>query len=222
MIENTEGTSLPEAREALRTLIYGYAHTQLLRIAVRLRLADLLAAGPLPLPDLAARAAIDPDMLRRILNGLAAIRVVGVEENGGYHLTSLGEGLREDVPGSLASFAILCGEDYYQAWLGIDLQTRDDVTPFARVFGAPVFDWYSQHPEAGDRFYRRMTTRIMSYAAAVAGVVDLSAARRIVDIGGGHGLLLAAFLERWPAAHGVLSTFPARPPPVRLDSRQLV
>ena len=206
--DDSEGTSIPVAREALRTLIYGYASTQLLSIAARLRLAAHLATGPLPLLDLAARADVDPDMLRRIVNGLAAIGVVGVAENGEYHLTAIGEGLREDVPGSLASFAILSGEDYYRAWLGVDLESHDDVTPFARVFGAPVFDWYAQHPEAGDRFYQRMTTRIMSYAATVAAVADLSAAGRIVDIGGGHGLLLAAFLERWPAARGVLFDLP--------------
>ncbi|MBA2598298.1 MAG: methyltransferase [Chloroflexia bacterium] len=133
---------------------------------------------------------------------------VGTTRSGAYRLTSLGDGLREDAPGSLASFAILSGEDYYRAWQGVDLRTRDDVTPFARVFGAPVFDWYAQHPEAGDRFYQRMTTRIVSYAATVARVADLSAARRIVDIGGGHGLLLAAFLERWPNVRGVLFDLP--------------
>ncbi|MBA3449953.1 MAG: methyltransferase [Chloroflexia bacterium] len=160
-------------------------------------------------------------MLKRFLNGLVAIEVVAVDEDGQYGLTAIGDGLREDAPGSLASFATLCGEDYYQAWLGLDIAARDDVTPFEHVFGAPVFDWDAQHPAAGDRFYRRMTTRIMSYAAATAAASDLAAARRIVDVGGGHGVLLEAFLHRWPDARGVLFDLPAAAGQDRLAAASL-
>jgi hypothetical protein len=159
---------VPEARAALRTLIYGYSQTQLLRAAARLRLADLLADGPQDLAELATRASVDPGILRRLLNGLAAIGVVATDENGYYSLTSLGDGLREDAPDSLATFAMLSGEEYYRSWLGLDLNTHDTRTPFERVFGVPVFDWLAQHPEVGDRFNRRMATRILAFAPAVA------------------------------------------------------
>ncbi|MGH2616199.1 MAG: methyltransferase, partial [Thermomicrobiales bacterium] len=206
--EVEKGLAVSEARAVLRTLIYGYAQTQLLRAAARLRIADLLAAGPQSLMDLAAQTGVKHELLHRLLNGLAANDVVAQDAHGRYGLTPIGDGLREDAPDSLATFAILSGEEYYRAWLGLDLHARDDRTPFERVFDAPVFDWLAQHPESDDRFNRRMATRIMAYAPAVAAACDLSEAQRIVDVGGGHGMLLATFLQRWPAARGVLFDLP--------------
>ena len=205
---NDKSLPVPEARAALRTLIYGYAQTQLLRAAARLRLADLLADGPQDLAELATHAPVDPGILRRLLNGLAAIGVVATDEHGYYTLTSVGDGLREDAPDSLATFAMLSGEEYFRSWLGLDLNPQDTRTPFERDFGVPVFNWLAQHPETGDRFNRRMATRILAYAPAVATACDLSDAQRIVDIGGGHGVLLATFLQRWPDARGVLFDLP--------------
>lgn len=197
-----------DQRNRLRDLINGYAWTQIIHAATRLRLADLLAGGPLSAPELAARSGADLGLLRRLLNGLVAIGVVTVEGEDRYRLSAVGDGLRKDVPGFLARFALLSGDDYYRAWLGFDPQKEDGVTPFARVFGAPVFDWYGLNPESGARFNRRMAERIAVYAPAAAAASDLSEARRIVDVGGGHGVLLAAFLSRWPQPQGVLFDLP--------------
>jgi SAM-dependent methyltransferase len=198
-----DAMSTREAREALRGLIHGYLRTQVLHAAAVLKIADHLANEPLTQSALASKTNADPNRLKRLLNGLTAMGIVG-EERGEYRLTAVGEGLREDVPGSLASYALLSGEEYYQSWLGLDPLARDGTTPFERVLGAPLFTWYAEHPEAGARFNQRMATRITSFAAAVAGCCDLGSARRIVDLGGGYGLLLAAFLRRWPDARGVL------------------
>lgn len=54
-----------------------------------------------------------------------------------------------------------------------------------------------------------MAARVASLATVVAGAVNLSRARQIVDVGGGTGTVLAAFLHRWPQAHGVLFDLPA-------------
>jgi SAM-dependent methyltransferase/DNA-binding transcriptional ArsR family regulator len=196
-------------REALRQLVYGYQRTQILRAAAKLRLADHLAAGALPLTELASRADVSPAVLRRLLNRLIGCGVVARGDDDRYRLTPVGEGLREDVPGSLASLAVLSGEEYYRAWLGFDEFLRDGETPFDRVHGAPLFDWYQEHPALGERFNRRMAARVGAYAPLVVSAVDLSAARRIVDVGGGLGILLSAFLERWPQAHGVLFDLPS-------------
>jgi SAM-dependent methyltransferase len=204
----SQSPSSANPQTSLRDLINGYTWTQVLHAAARLRLADLIAAGPLTAAELAERSGADPEILRRLLNGLVAIGAVIPDGERRYALNAIGEGLREDAPGSLASFALLSGDDYYRAWLGFDPRMSDGVTPFARVFGAPVFAWYSQHPDFGERFNQRMTTRISHYAAAVASASDLSHAQCIVDVGGGHGVLLEAFLARWPQAQGVLFDLP--------------
>jgi SAM-dependent methyltransferase len=206
--QQTSAPTSADQRNRLRDLINGYAWTQVLHAAARLGLADMLAAGPLTAPELTERSGADPEILQRLLNGLVAIGVIVLDDEGRYALSGLGEGLREDVPGSLASFALLSGDDYYRSWLGFDPRKSDGVTPFARVFGMPVFTWYGEHPERGERFNQRMAARVSVYAAAVAAASDLSHTRRIVDIGGGHGVLLEALLSRWPQAQGVLFDLP--------------
>jgi hypothetical protein len=68
--------SLAAARETLRDLIDGYVRTQILRHAAPLRLADLLAAAPMTVDEIASRTHADPGILKRLLNGLAATRIV--------------------------------------------------------------------------------------------------------------------------------------------------
>jgi SAM-dependent methyltransferase len=200
--------STVDNRTRLRAQINGQIWTQVLRFAVRLRLADHLADDALTLSELAARTGANRDVLRRLLNGLLVLHTITLDEDDRYRLTPLGEGLREDAVGSLASYALLSGEEYARSWMGFDPAADDDVTPFARVSGAPFFDWLGQHPEVGQRFNQRMAQRISAFAAAAAATADLSTARTIIDIGGGHGVLLEAFLRRWANARGVLFDLP--------------
>lgn len=201
--------SVSESREALRQLIYGYQRTQLVAIAAKLGLPDLLAAGPLLLHEIATQTTVPEAVLERMLNGLVSYGVCAQDDDGRYRLTPVGDGLRADVPGSLATLAVLSGEEYYRAWLGFEGFLADGKTPFAHAHGAPLFDWYQAHPAFGDRFHRRMAARVAAFAPGVAAAVDLATARLIVDIGGGVGILLAAFLDRWPRARGILFDLPA-------------
>ena len=58
-------------RDLVAGLMDGYLSTQLLYVAARLGLADLLANGPQSADRLAAAAGADPSSLSRILRGLA-------------------------------------------------------------------------------------------------------------------------------------------------------
>jgi len=138
---------------------------------------------------------------------LVAIGIVSAADGQRYTLTDVGQGMRTDVPGSLADFALLSGDEYARAWLGLDPWSTDGRTPFERVSGAPFFDWLNAHPAAGQRFNRRMATRVASYASAAAAI-DLEHVRTIVDIGGGVGILLEAFLRQSPEVRGVLFDLP--------------
>ncbi len=192
----------------LRSLINGYTWTQVLHAAARLGLADLLANDALPVEELATRTGSNPDTLRRLLRGLTTIGVVTSDDGERYALTRLGQGLRSDIPGSLADFALLSGDEYARAWLGLDPLASDERTPFERISGAPFFDWLSAHPEAGQRFNRRMATRVASNVDAAANAVNLDNVTTMIDIGGGVGVLLEAFLRRSPTARGVLFDLP--------------
>jgi predicted O-methyltransferase YrrM len=54
-----------------------------------------------------------------------------------------------------------------------------------------------------------MTGRAASADVAIASDYDFSDVRTIVDVGGGHGLMLAAILRAWPQMRGVLLDRPS-------------
>jgi hypothetical protein len=70
----------PPAHDVVVRLMDGYIQTQLLYVAARLGLADLLASGPRSTADLAAAAGTDASVLHRILRGLAINGIVEERE----------------------------------------------------------------------------------------------------------------------------------------------
>lgn len=203
-------------RRALAALIGGYRATQMIGVAARLGVADLLAAGPRGAGALAATLGVHPESLLRLLRGLVNLGLLVESAGAGgaagegalFSLTPLGAGLRGDVPGSQRAWAIWEGDLSYRAWGALDHSVASGETGFERVFGRPFFDYLGAHPEEGDRFSRAMTDFGLAIGAAVAGEYDFAPYRTVVDLGGGRGHLLAAILHRHPDLRGTLFDLP--------------
>jgi len=95
-----------------------------LRAADDLRIADLLADGPLGLGELAARTGSDARSLGRVLRALAGRGVFRVVEPERFALTPLAEQLRTDHPRSMAGAFPLLPADV-RAWARIGLLLED-------------------------------------------------------------------------------------------------
>jgi O-methyltransferase/methyltransferase family protein len=187
---------------ALLALVNGYQASQALHVAVRLGVPDRLADGPRAVEELAVDA--DPDALRRLLRALAALGVLR-EDDGRYALTDLGEGLRSDVPGSLAGWAAFVGRPYHwSAWASLEHSVRTGENAFRAVHGTDVWAYRRAHPEEAEIFDRAMTSLTAQVDAAVAAAHDFGRYGTVVDVGGGHGGLLAALLARHPGVRGVV------------------
>jgi hypothetical protein len=82
------------------------------------------------------------------------------------------------------------------------VRTGNSVVPALR--GKSSFDYFAEQPELAELFNQTMTSvSEMTDLTVVAGY-DFSAYPTIVDVGGGHGPLLAAVLAAAPASRGVL------------------
>jgi SAM-dependent methyltransferase len=82
-------------------------------------------------------------------------------------------------------------------------------TAFAHANGAEVFPYYAAHPESAEPFNRAMTEMSAAVAEAVVRAYDFSGFERIIDVGGGHGHLLASVLGANPNARGTVFDQPA-------------
>ncbi|HLL74380.1 MAG TPA: methyltransferase [Pyrinomonadaceae bacterium] len=178
-------------------------------VAARLGVADLLADGPKTVEQLAAETGAHAPTLRRLLRALAGAGVFREDAEGRYELTQFAEFLRTDVPGSQRGFALHVGESpSWQAWDGLLESVRTGESAFKRVHGMEVFPYYATHPESNEPFNSAMVELSNVVAAAVTEAYDFSRFRRIADVGGGRGGLLAAILKAAPAARGVVCDQP--------------
>jgi hypothetical protein len=76
------------------------------------------------------------------------------------------------------------------------------------ALGMDLFDWYAQNPEEAGFFSAAMGNLSALAARELVRVYDFSAVRTVADVGGAHGVLLAAVLRANPAARGILFDLP--------------
>jgi hypothetical protein len=117
----------------------------------------------------------------------------------------MAEFLRSDNPESLRAFAQMLGnEEQFQTWAALDFSVQTGKPAFDKVYGMPIFEYYPAHPKSGQMFNDAMTSMSLGSSMAVLQAYDFSGISKLVDIGGGHGFLLASILEKYPAMTGIL------------------
>jgi SAM-dependent methyltransferase len=193
----------------LEDLVRGYQKTQVLHVAARLGLADLLAAGPRSAEELAGPAGADPRALYRLLRALAVLGVVHELRPGRFALTPFGRRLRAGAPGGAHEELLLTGDAFYRWWGALEHSVRTGESSVPGIEGASSFEWMHRRPEQVQRFNRLMSEMIGAMARAILAAYDFGGFGTVVDVGGGRGTLLAAILEAHPAVRGVLFDLPA-------------
>jgi hypothetical protein len=188
--------------ETLWQLIMGFRATQLIHVAAKLGLADHLRQGPRTPAQLAEAVGAEPQALHRLLRALASLGVFAETADGTFVPTPTARLLQTDAPGSLRALAILYGEEWLWDPYGRTLHAvRTGRPAFDHVHGQPLYDYLDRNPGAAAQFQDAMSGYSAQEAAAIVAAYDFSDATTVVDVGGGHGVLVAALLQ----AHGHLS-----------------
>jgi hypothetical protein len=191
--------------QRLREMVMGFRSTQLLYVAARLQLADHLAAGPQTPEWLAPRVAADPASLRRVLRALASLGLFTENVDGQFATTCLGVLLRRDVPDSLYPVALLYGAPWLWDVYGRMLHSvQTGRSAFTKVHGEPFYDFLEHETQAASEFNDAMDGYSRLEAAAIAAAYDFSDDIKVIDIGGGTGMLLATLLARHRRLTGVV------------------
>jgi hypothetical protein len=81
---------------------------------------------------------------------------------------------------------------------------REGGSAFERVHGRTFFDHLAAHPADSAAFQASMVDRSAREAAAVVACCDFARFHRVVDVGGGTGVLLRAVLAAAPGVDGLL------------------
>lgn len=190
----------------LLTLITGYWPAQALHVVAELGVADHLGRTPMPLEELAAKVGAHAPSLGRVMGALASIGVFAEPEPQRFAITPMSALLKSGLPGNLRDFARMQGARWHwDAWGDALAAVRTGRPAIETRSGAiDCFAHLANHPAARAVFDAAMAGYADQAHAAALDVVSLGDAVCIVDVGGGQGALLAAWLDALPGARGVL------------------
>jgi O-methyltransferase domain/Dimerisation domain len=192
-------------RDELFRLVSGYRLSQAMYVVVKLGIPDLMADGPRESVELALATGTHEVALYRLLRFLAGEGILAEMAPRRFGLTPLGSGLRTDAPGTLRhAVLMLLDPPSWQGWGHLLQSVRTGETAFDQVHGTGYFAYLRDHPEAAATFQRAMTSNVAQSGTAITRAYDFSGIRRLVDVGGGFGALLATILQAHPAMRGVL------------------
>jgi C-methyltransferase len=197
---------LTPAPAAIFEMILAGWTSQAITVAAQLGVADALADGPLPIDELAARVDADADALRRLLRALISRGIFRQRRDGRYELNWLSDTLRSDAPVSMISAARFYGsQEQRERWTLLLDSIRTGNAVVAALRGKESFEYFAENAELAALFNQTMTSISALTDATVVAGYDFSVYPTIVDVGGGHGPLLATILAAAPASRGVLS-----------------
>jgi hypothetical protein len=131
------------------------------------------------------------------------------DERGRFAPTAYGELLQSDHPQSVRALAVMYGEPFFWRSWGSFYETVKTGTPaFDQAHGEPLFDHLARHPADAAVFNAAMVSVSNLDLPAILEAYDFSSFAKIVDVGGGHGMMLRSILERHPGCRGILCDLP--------------
>jgi hypothetical protein len=179
---------------------------------------DLLKDGAKSAEDLAAATRTHSPSLYRVLRALVSVGVLH-NEDGRFGLTPLSETLVTDAPGSLRWFVVSeLGQEHYPAWGNLMHSVETGEIAFDSLYGMNIWQYFEKNSDDAAVFNDSMSGTSAALNEAITSLYDFSNFRTLVDVGGGHGELIAAILKKNPRLKGIL--FDA--PEVMEGSRQRV
>jgi SAM-dependent methyltransferase len=182
--------------------------TQGIYVFAELSLGDQLAEGPKTSQELAEAIGVHAPSLHRLLRALTTIEICKELDDGSFELTPSGSLLRSDHAESLRSWALFTGGYQWPIWGHLVDSIRTGESARKILTGTKDFKHLEHDPSLAALFNQTMVEITRLISKEVLQAYDFSQFRRIVDVGGGYGALLATILQYHPGTHGVLLDLP--------------
>ncbi len=187
-----------EAR-ALFDVCAGFVYAQTLFACVELDLFEVLAAGPMPVAQIAARIGLNETAAATLLNAAASLRLLQASGEG-FRLGPLGAALR----GNPGVSAMVRHHRLFYADLA------DPVALLRGQTDPALAKFWPYHSTGGDAagYSALMAATQPMIAAEILAAYDVSRHACVLDVCGGDGSFLCAAAKRAPAARLLLFDLP--------------
>lgn len=188
---------------AIRKLA-GLGTPMALRVAVTLGLPDRLRDGATS-DQVAADLGVSPVALGLLLSHLESLGIVRQAADR-YRTTEFGAALCTDADNGLVNFLHLelAGGRAELAFVELLHSVTTGQAAYPRRFGRDFWADLDEQPRLRESFDEQMTRRFREQVPRIVAGYDWGRFSMIVDVGGGHGTLLAAILTACPRVRGHL------------------
>jgi len=195
-------TAPPPARILEAAL--GMLDVSVLATLCRLDLPDRLDR-PMDAGQLADDLGVDRDRFERLLRYAATRGWVRRNRRGQLCPTKVTAFLRRAHPGGWRAWVEFAATDEVHAALqALDGGLASTGDAFADANGAPFFDWMRARPQQHVLFDAAMAAGGQMHGLVLARTLDWSKSRRVCDIGGGDGALLAVLCAQHQHLDGII------------------
>jgi hypothetical protein len=193
------------AQVGVLEMINGNSVTQAIYTAAKFAIPDALANGPLTAQQIANRVGANPDATYRLLRALATLSLCTELPGRRFRLTPMGAALRSDTPNSMRGIALATGHpEMWAQWGELAYSVETGKPAVDKLHGMSLFEYAERNPDVAQLINDGMTAVSTLENPPILAAYNFSRFGTIVDVGGGHGLLLAAILQHAPNARGVL------------------
>src|SRR5579863_3320864 len=200
--------STPPPHAVLLQMITGKWVSSMISTVAHFAIADHLESGPKSITELAGLTKTNERALYRLLRASASLGVFTELEDGRFAQTALSEPLRSNAKPCVRNMAMMMRDDWHlHAWQELPWVVETGRPASFKLYGKAMFDYLSEDPSRAVNFNNAMTD-ISSDSAALVGAYDFSGFDHLVDVAGGHGMLLAAILQQTPKLRGTLFEMP--------------
>ena len=190
-------------------MLHGLHFSTCISCLAQLGIPDLVEAGPRSAEDLAVQVGAQPQALYRLMRATASIGILAEGADGKFSETPLSAVLRSNAKPSARAFAMMGGREWHmRGWERLEYTVRTGKTALDDVYGMPPFEYLFSHPAEMKIFNDAMTEFSAMDSPAITEAYSFEGIGSIVDVGGGHGLLLANILQRNPHMRGTLYDVP--------------
>lgn len=177
--------------------------------AANLGIADVIDDQPQSIEAIAQALSADPGCLLRLLRALASVGVFREQGDRQFVHTPRSSALRRAHPANESALIRMFGiKSVREAMAEYESAIRTGRPAFEFVHGVPnPFDLLASRPEELAAYHEGMSLD-GELLSQILEQCDFRSLRRMVDVGGGRGRLLARILSRYRDMRGVLFDLP--------------
>lgn len=197
------------AELALLDHTIGLGRTHALGAIANLNVVDVLGDERLSAEGLAHRTGLNADALFRTLRALSSRGIFELHADGRFANNRLSRVLQSGKASRAREWAIyFASGSNAAAWSELQHTLETGESPFDRVHGMTVWEWFEQHRDEREVFAHLMMGITLMDAPVIATRYPFGEVASVCDVGGGRGTLLSELLLRFPALQGGLLESP--------------